>query len=239
MQSLTKLIVISWMFLSCVAVCCSEAHATSLWEDLSHQSTKSPSVHRTPSTRVRTKVPQSSLNLRVLAAKLKIPLVTTLLGITCYKLLRRRRILRLRKEFEVSARNASAKNMTMMQPLAVFRDYKRPRSACFNEREILSFAECRLPQYNTRAHFTSNDFLEIDRRWKELRMTAIEKNKLLYGVSTCVICRRTSRDGIKINVDHIKPRKDFPELSLLVTNLQVLCSDCNCGKGNHVDIGWK
>ncbi len=34
-----------------------------------------------------------------------------------------------------------------------------------------------------------------------------------------------------INVDHIKPRHTFPELELDPDNLQVLCADCNLGKG--------
>lgn len=33
-------------------------------------------------------------------------------------------------------------------------------------------------------------------------------------------------------LDHIKPRRLFPELALVVENLQVLCGDCNEGKGN-------
>lgn len=33
-------------------------------------------------------------------------------------------------------------------------------------------------------------------------------------------------------VDHIKPRRKFPSLALDVNNLQVLCNDCNMGKGH-------
>lgn len=35
----------------------------------------------------------------------------------------------------------------------------------------------------------------------------------------------------ELHVDHIKPRAEFPELSLVKENLQVLCVDCNMGKG--------
>ena len=40
-----------------------------------------------------------------------------------------------------------------------------------------------------------------------------------------------------INVDHIKPRKFFPELALDFDNLQILCGRCNKAKGNrhHTD----
>lgn len=48
--------------------------------------------------------------------------------------------------------------------------------------------------------------------WKTLRKKAIE----VYG----------------INVDHIKPRKLYPELALNFDNLQILCPRCNKSKGN-------
>ena len=34
------------------------------------------------------------------------------------------------------------------------------------------------------------------------------------------------------NIDHIKPRKFFPELALDILNLQLLCAKCNKRKGN-------
>ena len=46
-------------------------------------------------------------------------------------------------------------------------------------------------------------------------------------------------DGIKLNVDHIKPRKKYPKLALDVDNLQVLCNECNHGKGNRDDTDWR
>ena len=37
--------------------------------------------------------------------------------------------------------------------------------------------------------------------------------------------------GVVLHVDHIKPRSKFPELELSLDNTQVLCADCNLGKG--------
>ena len=42
-----------------------------------------------------------------------------------------------------------------------------------------------------------------------------------------------------MNVDHIKPRKKFPELALVEDNLQVLCGACNHGKGNWDQTNWR
>jgi 5-methylcytosine-specific restriction endonuclease McrA len=42
-----------------------------------------------------------------------------------------------------------------------------------------------------------------------------------------------------LNVDHIKPRRRFPELSLDPDNLQVLCGNCNTGKGSWDTTDWR
>ena len=52
-------------------------------------------------------------------------------------------------------------------------------------------------------------------------------------------CGRTPDDGFVMNVDHIKPRKHFPELALDINNTQVLCNICNHGKGNWDDTDWR
>lgn len=71
--------------------------------------------------------------------------------------------------------------------------------------------------------------------WLKLRMEVIKK----YG-AVCACCGSSpKKDRIKINVDHIKPRKEFPELELVFDNLQVLCSDCNKGKGNWDKTDWR
>lgn len=50
--------------------------------------------------------------------------------------------------------------------------------------------------------------------------------------SCCQSCGATPESGAVMNVDHIKPRKIYPELALTESNLQVLCHECNHGKGN-------
>jgi 5-methylcytosine-specific restriction endonuclease McrA len=55
----------------------------------------------------------------------------------------------------------------------------------------------------------------------------------------CQCCGASPATGAVMNVDHIKPRRIYPELALEVTNLQVLCGDCNHGKGNWDMTDWR
>ena len=69
--------------------------------------------------------------------------------------------------------------------------------------------------------------------WKRLRYDALVK----YG-NRCQCCGASPKDGVRLNVDHIKPRRKFPSLALDIANLQVLCAGCNAGKGNR-DEDWR
>lgn len=79
----------------------------------------------------------------------------------------------------------------------------------------------------------TDDFLQ-SYAWRKLRMEAILK----YG-RKCQCCGSTPETGAIINVDHIKPRKLFPQLALELSNLQVLCHECNHGKGNWDQTDWR
>jgi 5-methylcytosine-specific restriction endonuclease McrA len=65
-------------------------------------------------------------------------------------------------------------------------------------------------------------------------MEALKK----YG-ARCQCCGATAADGVRINVDHIKPRKLFPHLALSLDNCQILCQPCNHGKGNWDMTDWR
>lgn len=80
---------------------------------------------------------------------------------------------------------------------------------------------------------TQNDFLQTF-EWRQLRMKALKQ----YGAK-CMCCGATPQTGAVMNVDHIKPRKIFPELALDITNLQILCNECNHGKGNWDMTDWR
>ena len=66
--------------------------------------------------------------------------------------------------------------------------------------------------------------------WKALRYEVLK----IYGPE-CMLCRSTYRPV----VDHIKPRSLYPELAMEITNLQVLCNECNMGKGNHDETDFR
>lgn len=63
------------------------------------------------------------------------------------------------------------------------------------------------------------------KEWKNLRPIVFD----YYG-------RRCMKCGCeeKLQIDHIKPRSDYPELALDFTNLQVLCWSCNKAKGKDI-----
>ena len=80
---------------------------------------------------------------------------------------------------------------------------------------------------------TSAEFLSTY-EWRKVRMVALTK----YGPK-CMCCGATPAQGAVMNVDHIKPRKLWPSLALDVSNLQILCHDCNHGKGNWDQTDWR
>jgi 5-methylcytosine-specific restriction endonuclease McrA len=80
---------------------------------------------------------------------------------------------------------------------------------------------------------TSKQFLE-SWEWTTKRMEAIK----LFGVK-CMCCGASRDTGAIIHVDHIKPRSKYPELSLDLNNLQILCMQCNKGKGAWDETDWR
>ena len=44
---------------------------------------------------------------------------------------------------------------------------------------------------------------------------------------------------VRMHVDHIKPISKYWELRLEIENLQVLCAECNQGKGAWDETDWR
>jgi hypothetical protein len=82
--------------------------------------------------------------------------------------------------------------------------------------------------------FAQTDEFLTSYEWRRLRMEV-----LIEQGRRCQCCGATPDNGAVMHVDHIKPRKLFPELALEKSNLQVLCDVCNHGKGNWDQTDWK
>ena len=70
--------------------------------------------------------------------------------------------------------------------------------------------------------------------WRKLRKQAVDK----YG-TTCAKCGRPQSPGYPVNIDHIKPRRFYPDLALDIDNLQPLCGPCNKEKGNGPPVDYR
>ena len=68
------------------------------------------------------------------------------------------------------------------------------------------------------------------RAWRKLRYQVLK-----YHGARCQCCGSLG----PLNVDHIKPRKRYPRLALSFDNLQVLCENCNAGKGGMDKTDWR
>lgn len=42
-----------------------------------------------------------------------------------------------------------------------------------------------------------------------------------------------------MHVDHIKPRSLHPHLALELSNLQIMCNECNVSKSNKDEVKWR
>jgi len=97
-----------------------------------------------------------------------------------------------------------------------------------------------VPMPEQRRLFIIGDEFLKSFEWKEVRGKALDR----HG-SFCMRCGRCRMDKddagepVKITVDHVKPRRHFPELALDVGNLQVLCGDCNIAKGSWDHTDWR
>lgn len=72
-------------------------------------------------------------------------------------------------------------------------------------------------------------------KWKNLRI------KALAGNGCCAACGASpkNKQGTVLHVDHILPRSIYPEYALNIRNLQILCADCNIGKGNTLEKDFR
>lgn len=68
------------------------------------------------------------------------------------------------------------------------------------------------------------------REWAHIRLKAIK----LHG-KQCMCCGSWN----DTQVDHIKPKSRYPELALTLSNLQILCWNCNNKKGSYKETDYR
>src|SRR5215210_6263101 len=104
---------------------------------------------------------------------------------------------------------------------------------------LLVLARLRAKRYShgwTARFIASPPFLQTP-EWRRVRYDALRAND-----GRCELCGRNKHQlppGEYLNVDHIHSRKARPDLALEVTNLAVLCSADNAGKGNRSADDWR
>lgn len=72
--------------------------------------------------------------------------------------------------------------------------------------------------------------------WKKKRMEALLKHG--HRCQSCGAAPANLR-SVRLVVDHIKPIRSHWELRLELSNLQVLCDDCNMGKGHWLEADFR
>jgi hypothetical protein len=70
--------------------------------------------------------------------------------------------------------------------------------------------------------------------WKRVRYDFLKGRQ-----RRCECCGATPEHGVRIVVDHIKPIRHYWDLRLDPANLQLLCDDCNMGKGSRDETDWR
>lgn len=103
-----------------------------------------------------------------------------------------------------------------------------------DERKKSATSKPALPQAQKHRRQSDPDRFYLCQLWRELRYLALRN----CG-GKCQCCGASASDGVQLHVDHIKPRSMFPELALKLENLQVLCADCNIGKGAWDITDWR
>lgn len=87
----------------------------------------------------------------------------------------------------------------------------------------------------TRKYPTKEEIREFykSEAWKKARYKALARS------SRCAACGVSAKEGARMNVDHIKPLHKYWDLRLSSKNLQVLCAQCNWGKGSSSEKDFR
>lgn len=134
---------------------------------------------------------------------------------------------RMNKDFAYSWLETHRKTHPPLLPLPGFRLPRLPPSLKEKTKKTPTFKAPKVP--------LKSDEFYASPAWKEVRYLVIKRSD-----GRCSACGRSkAKHGVTIHVDHVEPRSKRPELSLEISNLQVLCEDCNLGKSNRDATDWR
>lgn len=108
-----------------------------------------------------------------------------------------------------------------------------------NEPEALSAKKAKAKTKKPNPYRERRDFYK-SWEWRTLRMEALKR----HG-PTCQCCgaragqETAAGEPVRICVDHIKPVSKYWALRLDPENLQILCDECNQGKGAWDQTDWR
>lgn len=108
------------------------------------------------------------------------------------------------------------------------------RSVCRMCTQLIKKAVKKKSRPKSRPQKKRRDNFLQSQEWARIRYEALKRSR-----GKCECCGRSSQDGAVMNVDHIEPRHKRPDLALTLSNLQILCSWCNQGKGGWDDTDWR
>ena len=108
------------------------------------------------------------------------------------------------------------------------RDIPKPKSRNHKNQGRNKARRQKLESVSEKEFYNSKD-------WLGLRARALEKYEC-----KCMMCGRSTKEhGVVIDVSHIIPRHDRPDLQLDINNVQLLCEDCRLGKGSKYKTDWR
>lgn len=142
----------------------------------------------------------------------------------------------LEQRAALRARNASLRNQRrgrrkMLRKLQ--RTEKSPKVKRGPKAATVKVTRTVLYQYDPADDHRLEQFY-ASREWKLMRYEALRK----HG-GRCQCCGDSPTEGKRLNVDHIFPARVYWDLRLDINNLQVLCADCNEGKGARHADDWR
>lgn len=109
---------------------------------------------------------------------------------------------------------------------------KEPRKVVIHKGQFKKKPKDGNGNYYTRANYIR--FIGSN-AWRTLRYEILKESD-----RTCCVCGRSRREhNIALQIDHIEPVSINWARRLDKDNLQILCDDCNIGKGNKDTIDWR